>query len=213
MSSRIMLLTVTVICLLATAAQAQVTREGGAGSIAGTLQKTVDNYDDYQFFSKGNQVLFVDLDADLYINDSSSGGHETEDEDGCEGGGGGGSGGEGGCGDEGEPGEEEGCGGEGKSRFVLVLDNSQNQVCVATKPTKPGWDTDPRMACLLADKGNYILRVGFAGTEEHDDVQTGTPKIHPYLLNVSLREIADEASEIQLGKAIKDSVNRLPFRD
>lgn len=227
MSTRILLTVVFASCLLTTAALAQFTREGGVSSIAGTLQKSQDNADDYPFASKGNQILFVDLDADLYIYAGSAGGHEAEAiaasvadlaaaaGEGCGGSSGnGGSGEEGGCSGVGESGEEESCGGSGKSRFVLeVLDASFNPICTATRPTKPGWDTDPRMACLLADRGSYILRVGFASTEEHAGGGAGSPKVHPYLLNVSLRNVAVEGSQLQLDKAVKESVNQLPDKN
>jgi len=223
---------IVVLGLLVAVAQAQVTREGGVSSVAGTLQKSVDNSDEFVFTSRGSQILFVDLDADIYINQSSSGGHETESadalvaqalsttEEGCGGSGGsggpggaGGSGEDGGCDSGDETGGEEGCGGGGNSRFVLkVLDVSRNEICTATRPTKPGWDTDPRMACPLIDAGRYILSVGFASTAGGGGMG-GTPQVHPYLLNISLRQMAAEGTEIQLDKAIKDSNNRLPVKD
>lgn len=218
MFTRILLLTVCGLGLLVLDAEAQLSHEAGAASVAGTLQKPLDASDEYEFDSRGNQVLFVDLDADIYINREphdnhdttatetmAGGGCSTTHDDAEEGGG---------CGsshDEG--GEDGGCAGGGKGRFLLeVLTMDQVRVCQAGKPARPGWDTDPRLACLLSEPGVYLLKVTLVGMGGHTESADGGGQVHPYLLNVSLRDLAPDFSGMKLDKAIKESVNRLPFK-
>lgn len=182
--------------LIAFPAQSQMTRESGVSTIAGSLQKTVDDFDDYLVEARGDQVLVVDLDAGVFINKTSHSGEkpghvndttsvamaETSHEEG-------------------------GCGGPGG--FSLdILNADLDVVCTAEKPKSPGWEADPRMACLLSERGDYILRVRFATSGGHEEPQ-GTPKVHPYLLNVSLRELAPDGPYVSLDEAIKQSRNRL----
>lgn len=187
-------------CLVADV-QAQLTRESGASSIAGTLQKTVDDADDYMLSSDGQQILFVDLDAAIYINRETHTGHDTAPETVAA------------TDTSGETTHEEGgCGGPGG--FVLELfDVSNELICQAAKPKAPGWDTDPRMACLLDIPGDYILRVRFASSEGHAASQTVTPKIHPYLLNLSLRNQDGDEQQVEVDRAIKQSRNGLAYKE
>lgn len=188
--------------------QAQFTRDSGAGSIAGTLQKANDDYDDFEFSSKGSQVLFVDLDAEVYRNGEPHDEHDDHDTNGTD--------------DltvaaessstHEDSGEEGGCAGGGNASWALeVLSSDQTQICIAGKPQRPGWDTDPRMACHIADPGDYILRVTFVSKGGHHETADVMPPIHPYLLNVSLRDVVSDRSGLSLNKAIKESVNHLPF--
>lgn len=191
-----MLVFLIVLSVIPFTAQSQMTRESGVSTIAGSLQKTVDDFDDYLVEARGEQVLVVDLDAGAFINKSSHSGEEpghdsvttsvAADETSH---------------------EEGGCGGPGG--FTLeVLNADLDVVCTAEKPKSPGWEADPRMACLLSERGDYILRVRFATLGGHDEPQ-GSPKVHPYLLNVSLRELAPDGPYVSLDEAIKQSRNQL----
>lgn len=192
--------------MLVATSQAQLTRDAGAASVAGILQKSIDDSDDYEFESRGNQVLFVDLDADIYINREPHDSHDTVASAEAEASGGFTT-------THDDEGEEGGCAGGGNGRFLLeVLTFGGNQVCLASKPARPGWDTDPRLACLLPHPGDYLLRVTLVGMGGHQDETVGAGKIYPYLLNVSLRDLAPDLPGMELDKAIKQSVNRLPFK-
>ncbi|MBW2519764.1 MAG: hypothetical protein JRD88_05350 [Deltaproteobacteria bacterium] len=193
------------LALVPAAGQAQFTTDAGSASIAGVLKKPSDVQDNYEFSSKGNQVIFVDLDADVYINRVPHDSHESDlptvDEHSS------------GCSDSHDSTEEEGgCSGGGNGRFVLqILKYDGTTICEASKPKRPGWDTDPRLACFLEYPGDYILRVTFSGPGNHADESTESPQIYPYLLNVSLRDLmTDQRKEIRLDKAVKESSNRLP---
>lgn len=195
---------------VATFAGAQMVRESDAASVAGTLQKGIDNDDEYEVRSTGNQLLIVDLDAEVYIVREEHTDHTdvaSAMAGGCT---------DDGCSDSGEG--DEGCGGGGPGGFVLeVLDANRVSLCFAARPTKPGWDTDPRLACLLPERGTYFLIVAFATTEPHETALTEEqPKpVHPYLLNVSLRDLAEDGNGlgVSLNKAIVTSNNRLRFDD
>lgn len=169
-------------------ALAQVVREDSVGSLAGTLNTLSDRFDDFEFKSRGETILFVDLDAELYINKTS---HHAEDT---------------------EPAEtqsEESC--EGPARFVLqVYDEYGDLVCHAGKPSRPGWETDPRMACLLNTTGTYLLRVGLKNEEDSTSGLSVDDKTFPYLLSVSLRALATDGSPANLNKALTESWNKFP---
>jgi hypothetical protein len=49
------------------------------------------------------------------------------------------------------------------------------------------------------------------GGHEEEAEATGPGEVHPYLLNVSLRDLAGDLPGTQLDTAVKESVNRLPF--
>ncbi len=57
---------------------AQLTRESDASSVAGMLQRTVDEFDDYLVASREDQILIADLDAALFIDKSV---HSDSDHD------------------------------------------------------------------------------------------------------------------------------------
>jgi hypothetical protein len=145
--ARLLFCVVVVLCLTGTAS-AQVVREDGVKSIAGVVGGTV-GFVEWKFRSQGGEVLFASLDAFIY-EQRQQGPHEMTMAEGGGCTGGTGTGGEtgGGCG--GETGG--GCSEEsGPSRLCLQVLNSADQVvCYATRPMPPpGWQRDPRMACLL----------------------------------------------------------------
>lgn len=167
-------------CVIAGAAQAQVSREDDASSIAGLLDlsSTPTEQDEYTFRSNGGEILFADIDATIY--ESVPGG------------------------DHGElvplQQEEDDCGGPGLV-CLEVLDDL-GTVCSADRPTRPGWQRDPALFCPLDEPGEYTLVVKVC--TEH----AGSPvDVVAYLLNVSLR---GEAPEGNMNRAIAQSRNNLP---
>ena len=169
--------------LLCGAAHAQVVREQGAVSVAGVLHTSTNPSDDFTFRSAGGEILFADLDADLYLPRGS------HDEGGCE-----------------EDGGGDGCGGEddgGRFTFCLtVADAGGDLLCSADPNVRPGWERDPRLACVLEQPGQYVLRVSLCNPPaEDEEVEL------PYLLNLSLRKRARDGELIQ---AITTSRNSLP---
>ena len=110
-----------------------------------------------------------------------------------------------GCGDTGGP-----------ARFHLevyrVGAGAAVLLCKAGKPKRPGWDRDPRMACRLAEAGDYLLRVKQGSPEGHETLAAETaPASYPYLLNVTLRGIAANGSWLNRGgqDGVWQSRNRL----
>lgn len=168
---------------------AQVVREDSVASVAGVLDAA---YADYTFASKGGEVLFATLDADVY---QSLGRPAGEDEGGGDEGGG--------CEDGGGPG----------GYCLQVLDDEGAIVCYADRPMRPGWQRDPRLACALpaaARPATYTLRVALRGAEG-SCAQTATYPAAPatpkaYLLDVSLRGIGETGP---LTRAIGQSQSRL----
>lgn len=182
--------------LYALPVDAQVVRESDVKSIAGILNG-MNKTASWTFKSAGNQILFATLDADIYrMMAGEDDGHVTTS---AESGGG--------CG-----GEDEG----GPTRFYIeVQDAVGQQVCYAERPAPPpGWQRDPRLACVLPATGGaqltYKLIVGLktmhdGGEEPHAAAGTGAG--HPFILNVSLRRIAPTGTIIQ--SAIAQSTNGL----
>jgi len=176
-------------------ADAQVVREGGVKSIAGILNGQNPTAF-WTFKSSGNQILFATLDADIYrMFPGGDDGHaSTSAESG------------GGC-----SGEDEG---GGPVRFYIeVQDSAGQRVCYAERPAPPpGWQRDPRLACVLPATGGpqltYSVVVGLmrmGGEEPHATAGGGGG--HPFILNVSLRRIAPTGTNIQ--SAIAQSGNGL----
>lgn len=183
-----MLLLAALACATGGAAQAQVVREDGVKSVARILDGPLGAFfDDFTFHSRRPQVLFATIDGDLYqttgrpAHDEP---HATEQN---------------GCADEGGPGG-----------FCLqVLDAGGSIICWADRPVRPGWQRDPRLACPLRPSGpsgeTYTLRVSLRGEGENpcgpDAGGSGTypdpgpdEPDHPYLLDVSLRDIVPEGA-------------------
>ncbi|HSN69944.1 MAG TPA: hypothetical protein VLT59_00480 [Steroidobacteraceae bacterium] len=174
---------------------AQVVRESDVKSIAGVLNG-VNPTASWIFRSAGNQILFATLDADIYRMMAEHE-HETTAESDA----GGGCGGE----DDGSP-----------VRFYIeVQDNAGQRICFAERPAPPpGWQRDPRLACVLPTTGgallSYNLIVGMTRAGEDDEHQTMSAAAgagHPFILNVSLRGIAPTGTNIQ--SAVAQSINRL----
>ena len=199
-------------CLLLTVpVDAQVVREEDVASVAGLLRGLSD-VSEFTFNARANQVLFATIDSSIYQNHgrnpSQSGGS------GCE---------ESGRAVDGTDGEscsypEEGgscshdssgggCSGSesGPLHIKLELINSAGgRVCHAGRPTYPGWQRDPRLICLLMAEDDYTLRVLVSGMGEETLTPDATVEI-PYLLNVSLRDVASSGS---LEAARRISINR-----
>lgn len=200
MISRTSILLIASVCLISQAAWAQVDREDGVKSVARVLDGPAGAFfDDFTFRSNHPQILFATIDGDLY---QSAGRPAHEESNAIDQGGG--------CDEEGGPGG-----------FCLqVLDANQNIICWADRPMRPGWQRDPRLACPLFPVGpageRYTLRVSLRG-EGEDPCGPGPAGIglypepgpdepeHPYLLDVSLRDIAPEGD---LKPAIAQSSNR-----
>lgn len=200
MKTRISILLIASVCLIGQAAWAQVDREDGVKSVARVLDGPAGAFfDDFTFRSNHPQILFATIDGDLYQT-TGRGAHEESPgaEQGEE------------CSDEGGPGG-----------FCLqVLDASQNIICWADRPMRPGWQRDPRLACPLYPVNRagerYTLRVSLRGEGEnpcgpgpggagkYPDPGADEPE-HPYLLDMSLRDIAPEGN---IKPAIAQSGNR-----
>jgi hypothetical protein len=177
-------------------ASAQVVREDGVKSIAGTVGGGA-GFAEWTFQSAGDEILFASLDAFIYEQRVP---HEpaTTEGSGCSDGGGG-------CSGE----DEGGCSSSGPSRLCLQVIDAANQIlCHATRPTPPpGWQRDPRLACRLPSaetQAQYRIRVvqvsmgmesGVACNVLSDGLATGDP--YPFLLNVSLRRLAPSGVNIQ----------------
>jgi hypothetical protein len=172
--------------------QAQVVRENGVSSIAGTLT-SIDVSDEFEFNAQAGDVAFVDIDADVYeLVGRSDDHHEMASSP------------------DDEPGHE--CGGPG-GLILEIIDEADEVVCWADRPNRPGWQRDAALYCPLAAPGTYRIRIGLAEHDSHDHAALLTESeelgegVVPYLLNVSLRA---EAPEGLLSRAIAQSRNRLP---
>jgi hypothetical protein len=155
--------------VLTPAAQAQVVREDGVKSIAGVVSLAA-NSAEWTFRSGGGEILFASIDGDLY-KESVEHQHTGVAAAAAE--------------------EEEEEGGPGLFRLA-VIDQSGNPVCTARRPTPPpGWQRDPRMACILTTAQTYRVRVELV-VGEHV-----TAAAYPFLLNLSLRTIARTGTNVQ----------------
>lgn len=160
--------------LAAPALQAQVVREDGVKSIAGVVARA-EGGAEWTFRSAGGEILFASIDGDIY-KAAVEHDHTLSAAAG-----------------EGE--EEEG----GPGLFLLqVLDPAGKVVCAARRPAPPpGWQRDPRMACVLTTAQSYRVRVELVEGEHV------TAESYPFLLNLSLRKIARSGTSVQ--KAIAAS--------
>jgi hypothetical protein len=150
-------------------------------SIAGVLTPGEQETVEWTFKSKGGEILFASIDAEIYR--VKTGEHETSITA-AEGGG---------CEDEGGPG-----------LFYIEVADQSGVICRADKPSPPpGWMRDPRLACKLPTtqvQNTYVLRVGLKTSEEQ------MQPFYSFSLNVSLRGIAPGGVNIQT--AIGQSGNR-----
>jgi hypothetical protein len=169
------------VAALPVAGNAQVVREDGVKSIAGVLYTQgpqSGGASQWSFKSAGGEILFASLDADIY---RMAGSHSETAAAASE--------------------EEEG----GPGLFKLrVLDAYGQTLCMATRTSPPpGWQRDPRMACLLPATGvvaSYVVRVELANPKG-ELVQPA----YPFLLNLSLRKIAPTGTNIQSAIAASGS--------
>lgn len=195
----------TAAALLATPAFGQVVRETDTNSLAGVLDAYWNPADSFTFASRGNEILFADVDAEIYQMRGRKGGdHEESGEEGHDAGGGPPP--VTGPGEHEDHEEGDGCADDGGGPGGLclqVLDAAGNMLCWADRPARPGWQRDPALACPLPEvRGNaeYQLRVslkaggcGPGGTGGHDASTLAAPVDGPgtpYVLNWSLRRIA-----------------------
>lgn len=175
---------------------AQVIREDGVKSLAGTLGGIEGRaYADYSFTSSGGEILFATIDAMTY---QSSGRHAEEHAAGL-------------ITPMAGEGEEGGCADESGDQLCLqVVDAMGEVLCWAERPKNPGWQRDPRLICILptvrSRPESYSLRVALADQSCADLLYPQAPqdRLIPYLLNVTLRRIAPEgplATAIALSKS------------
>lgn len=184
--------------LLATPALGQVVRESDVRSLAGVLDdwNTADNF---TFASHGDEVLFADVDAEIYQVKGRKGGSHDDDEGDC-------------GGHETEaitPSADDGhddhddAGGPG-GLCLQVIDAAGTMICWADRPARPGWQRDPALACplpALGGRAEYTLRVtvksggcgpGSAGGHDLAAASVSAGTRTPYVLNWSLRRIATD---------------------
>jgi hypothetical protein len=122
---------ILVACLMVGPGRAEIVREDGVKSIAGVLRYGFQETAQWTFKSSGDEILFADLDAEIY---RTKGGHEpaVSSDTG------------GGCGGE-----------EGPVLFYIEVWSGTERLCRADKPAPPpGWMRDPRMACVLPPSGH-----------------------------------------------------------
>ncbi len=147
------------------AVHAQVVREDGAKSIAGVVSRAAEAAE-WTFKSAGGEILFASIDGDVYkqsIEHEHAVGTTAVEDD----------------------------GGPGLFR-LKVTDQYGAVVCAASRPAPPpGWQRDPRMACILKTAQNYRVRVELI-LGEHV-----TAESYPFLLNLSLRKIARTGTNVQ----------------
>lgn len=191
--------------LLATPAMSQVVRETDASSLAGMLDAYWNPADSFTFSSRGNEILFADVDAEIYqVRGRKGGEHEDSGEEGHDTGGGPPP--VTGSGEHEDHAEGDGCADEGGGPGGLclqVLDAAGNMLCWADRPARPGWQRDPALACPLPEaRGNaeYRLRVtlkaggcGPGASGGHESAALAAPTDGPgipYVLSWSLRRIA-----------------------
>lgn len=183
--------------LLATSALAQVVREADTYSLAGVLDEW-NPADDFSFSSRGNQILFANIDSEFFQVRGRRGGDHGEEDEGHEPGAGGSGGHEEGDGCE----DEEG---GGAAICLQVFDATGTMICWADRPLRPGWQRDPALACPLPSVtgiAGYTLRVSFKGTgcgpgrqgghEVAAASATSPGEGTPYLMNWSLRTVAGD---------------------
>ncbi len=154
--------------------QAQVVRESGVGSVAGVLNKLSDFTTEYTVRADGNQLLIADLDAELFRTPGGCGGEETSTAT--------------------ETGEDT-CGCEdtetGPHGFYIEIYNDGEKICSAGRPTRPGWERDPRLVCILENEATYTVIIRFVPKGENP------PEKVPFLLNVTLRGIAPGGADLK----------------
>jgi hypothetical protein len=186
--------------LYANTAATQVVRESDTSTLAGVLY-TPSEPVSWSMGSRGGEILFASLSADIYramsSHDHEEGVEAAEEPPSDHEGGG--------CSDE--------SGGGPFKFYIKVLDPAGDVICSANRPAPPpGWQRDPRLACILpATRWTvlYTVEVGLKVNEEHEASEGTAEELvpYPFLLDLSLRRIAPNGALIQ--PAILESGNRL----
>lgn len=119
-------------------------------------------YDDYSLRAAGGSVIFATAASNFY---QTSGRRPGEEDHG-----------------EGESSAATSADGEDHGRELLclqLLDESGAVLCFAERPSQPGWQRDPRLACPIggdpAVTANYALRVSYADTNCGDGTYPAPP--------------------------------------
>lgn len=192
------------LCLPFGSALGDPVREEGVKTIAGALGgDTGAGAAERAFKSAGNELLFATMDADIYRRRPGGDDHHAAVADGVEAAAGHEPGGCSGEDDEGGPGV-----------FCLqVIDDTGGALCHAARPAPPpGWQRDPRLACVLPEsqgQRDYAVRVALSDGHDScsDPLVAGVHgQVHPFLLNLSLRSIAPSGAAVQ--QAVAQSGNR-----
>jgi hypothetical protein len=198
--------------LIAGFANVEVVRgDSGIGSVAGILCDS-GYVNEFTFKGDGNQILFADLDAEMYMtpggHDSGASSSTVTGATGCSCGGSATGGKTGGCAVSGTGDTHDESGGTadaGAPGFRLeVLTVAGQIICAAGRPKRPGWDRDPRLACHIPTEGEYILRVSH--TVQGEQTEAVGPFL--YLLNATLRGVATAGP---LAPAFTASKNEFSF--
>jgi len=178
--------------LLATPAFGQVVRENDTRTLAGLLDSNLNVEDRYTFFSQGDEILFADLDAELFqVKGRRGGGCDDHETDALAP-----------AADDGH--DDHDSGGPG-GLCLQVIDPYGAMICWADRPARPGWQRDPAIACPLpkvSGNATYTLVVSLKvegcgpGASGHDTAvvyaSSGESLATPYLLNWSLRRVAQD---------------------
>ena len=169
----------------------------------------ISGYDEFIFKSSGNEILFAEIESDIYQTRGRKGGstdsgcsdssHTDEShDDTCGGNSGGGSGdtGGGGCSDSSHTDDthDDSCGGSGgdtADMCLQVINPDGQKICWAGRPSRPGWQRDPKLACPLPEgfEGeDFTLRVfkGQCGNDNMDEVMEPGETPVVYLLNLNI---------------------------
>lgn len=204
-------LVAAVLALLCMPAFGQVTRESGTRSLAGVLHSDINPVDSFAFYSRGNEILFADIDSDIFQMHGRMGGdHEGDHEEGTSH-----------STESGEVAEGhtpgDGCSddaGGPDSMCLQVTDGNTTVLCHAGRPMRPGWQRDPALVCPLPKTGAntiYVLTVKLGGgcgqpadgfSAPSGRVDATTEGAVPYVLNLSLRGVASDGHlEAELAKS------------
>lgn len=136
--------------------------------------------DDYSLRAAGGSVIFATAASNFF---QTAGRRPGEDDHG------------GGEGTVGAAAEED----SGKELLCMqLLDEAGGILCFAERPSQPGWQRDPRLACPLSGDPavtlNYVLRVSYADTDCSDAnypaspvKKDGTAVSTPYKIEGSLQ--------------------------
>ena len=152
--------------------------------IAAILDSSV-GYDEYKFESSGNEILFAEIKSEVYQTMGRMCGSSEGSADSSEG-----------CTDSTHTDEthDESCGGGGDDLCLQVLDPDGRKICWAGRPSRPGWQRDPRLACPLPEgfeNRKFVLRVfrGKCGNVNMNDVSAPGEMPVVYLLFLQIMRV------------------------